>query len=129
MSETRAFPLADVLSVTTRALLSRRRMDGLGDLLEYMTGDDLQTWQYLRAADECAAALCDQHPILASLQPPKGLDKPDLYAWLTEAERTHGGLIHVTPLADWRHQDPETELLDRIHLARLPTTGEADPQG
>lgn len=122
MSDTRAFPLADVLSVTTPALLSRRRMDGLGGLLTYMTGDKLKTWQYLRAADECAAALCDQHPFLVDLQPPQGIDKPDLYAWLVEAERTHGGLIRVAPLADWKHQDPTDELRDRIDLARLPTT-------
>jgi hypothetical protein len=128
MTDTRSFALADVLSITTPALLSRRGMDGLGDLLNYMTGDTLKTWQFLRAADECTAALCAQHPFLADLQPPQGLDKPDLYAWLVEAERTHGGLIRVTPLADWQHQDPSTELLDRIHLARLRTTESEPPQ-
>lgn len=125
---TRTFPLADILSVTTPALLSRRGMDGLGDLLNHMTGDNLQKWQYLRAADECAAALCDQHPFLAGLQPPTGADKADLYAWLVEAERRHGEEIPVTPLADWQHQDPGTELLDRIHLAKLHTTDQDHPQ-
>jgi len=124
MTTTGTVPLADVLSVTTPALLSRRKMDGLKDLLNYMTGDELETWQFLRAADECAAALCDQHPFLAGLQPPKGLDKADLYAWLIEAERTHGEEVEVTPLAAWQHQDPAIELLDRIHLARLRTTSE-----
>lgn len=121
MSETRTVALADVLSVTTPALLSRRGMEGLGDLLHYMTGDDLKRWQYARAADECATALCAQHPFLAALQPPRGLDKPDLYAWLVEAERAHGKEITVTPLADWKHQDPVTELVDRIEIAKLPT--------
>lgn len=121
MSETRAFPLADVLSVTTPALLSRRGMEGLGELLNYMTGDDLKPWQFLRAADECAAALRAQHPFLADLHPPQGVDKPDLYAWLVEAERAHGGLVRVAPLADWKHQEPIAELGDRIELAKLPT--------
>jgi hypothetical protein len=124
---TRTFPLADILSVTTPALLSRRGMDGLGDLLTHMTGDGLKTWQYLRAADECAAALCDQHPFLAELQPPPGADKADLYAWLVEAERQHGAELTVTPLADWQHQDPAVELLDRIHLAKLHTTDQGQP--
>jgi hypothetical protein len=128
MTDTRPFPLADILSVTTPALLSRRGMEGLGDLLNYMTGDDLKTWQYLRAADECASALHDQHPFLADLQPPNGVDKADLYAWLVEAERQHGEELAVTPLADWRHQDPNTELLDRIHLAKLRTTDSEPPQ-
>lgn len=122
---TRTFPLADVLSTTTPTLLSRRGMEGLGDLLNYMTGDTLAQWQFLRAADECAAALCDQHPLLSELQPPQGADKADLYAWLVEAERVHGGEVEVAPLADWRHQDPSVELLDRIHLAKIRT---AEPE-
>lgn len=122
MTDARPFPLADVLSVTTPALLSRRGMDGLGDLLQYMTGDTLAQWQYLRAADVAAAALCAQHPFLAELQPPQGIDKADLYAWLVEAEHAHGEAILVAPHSDWKSQDPGIELLDRIHLARLRTT-------
>lgn len=127
MTDSRPFPLADILSVTTPALLSRRRMEGLGDLLNYLTGDNLKTWQYLRAADECAVALCAQHPFLADLQPPQGLDKQDLYAWLVEAERTHGNEVTVVPLAEWQHQDPNVELLDRIHLAQLRTVDQDNP--
>jgi len=122
MTDRRTFPLADVLSVTTPSLLSRHGMEGLTELLNHMTGDDLKPWQLLRAADEAAIALCAQHQFLASLQPPQGADKPDLYAWLVEAERTHGEEIPVTPLADWNRQDPNVELLDRIHLAKLHTT-------
>ncbi|WP_159052397.1 hypothetical protein [Streptomyces longwoodensis] len=129
MSEPRTFPLADLLSVTTPALLSRRGMEGLGDLLAHMTGETLAPWQFLRAADECAAALCDQHPFLRDLQPPKGVDKADLYAWLVEAERAHGGLIRVVRLADWQHQDPGVELLDRIDLARMRTIDREQPKG
>ncbi|MFW3477251.1 hypothetical protein [Streptomyces microflavus] len=45
MTETRSVPLADVLSVTTPNLLSARQMDGLIDLLNWMTGDQLEVWQ------------------------------------------------------------------------------------
>ena len=39
----------------------------------------------------------------------------------------HGEEIPVTPLADWQHQDPGIELLDRIHLAKLHTTDQEQP--
>ncbi|WP_327592465.1 hypothetical protein [Streptomyces chartreusis] len=127
MTDSRPFPLADVLSVTTPALLSRRKMYGLEDLLTYMTGDELKTWQFLRAADECAAALLEQHPFLATLQPPQGADKATLCLWLVETERVHGEEIAVAPLSDWVHQDPTAELVDRIELARLRTTDPGQP--
>ncbi|TWE17090.1 hypothetical protein [Kitasatospora atroaurantiaca] len=116
---TRVFPLADILSVTTEKLLSRRRMDGVADLLNWMTGDRLEIWQMLRASDECEAALVQQHPFLAGLKPPQAPDRAELYAWLVEAERVHGEQLEVAALTNWVSQDPAVELLDRIHLAKL----------
>ncbi|MEU5976366.1 hypothetical protein [Streptomyces sp. NPDC047315] len=118
--ESRAFPLADILSVTTPTLLSRRGMDGLTDLLSWMTGEPLQRHQLLRAGDECAPALLQQHPQLVGIVPPPGLDRADLYAWLVEQERIHGAELTVTPLTEWTRQHPVQELVDRIDLARLP---------
>lgn len=115
----RQFPLADILSVTTEKLLSRRRMDGVADLLNWMTGDRLELWQMLRAGNECKEALIVQHPFLVELQPPDVRSKADLYAWLIEAERVHGEQLPVGALTGWVSQDPGVELLDRIHLARL----------
>lgn len=85
MPETRTFPLADVLSVTTPLLLSARKVDGLTDLLDWMTGDRLELWQLPRAADEARPVLIEQHPFLADLQPPAGLGLIALHAWLVTA--------------------------------------------
>jgi hypothetical protein len=114
------FPLADVLSVTTPKLLSRRKMDGLTDLLNWMTGDQLEMWQLQRAADECAPALLQQHSALEGVTPPDGVAGADLYAWLVRAEAQYSEEVSVRPLAEWAHQDPIQELADRVELARLP---------
>lgn len=119
---TRRFPLADILSVTTPNLLSERKADGLTDLLNWMTGDTLEVWQLPRAADEARPALIAQHPFLAELQPKRGHSVPGLRMWLRNAEEKHGAELDIQPLADWVHQHPGQELVDRIELAKLRTT-------
>ena len=71
LTGTRAFSLGDVLSVTTGYLVSLRHVDGLYDILNYMTGDDLYTPQLPRALDECAGPLLTQHPDLAAVRVPE----------------------------------------------------------
>ncbi|KIF66213.1 hypothetical protein HY68_36470 [Streptomyces sp. AcH 505] len=110
MTEPRTFPLADVLSVTTGCLLSRTRMDGMGTLLNYLTGQDtfakqlIPAQQFLKAADTTAPVLVEQHPFLADLKPPAEIDAPDLMAWLIDAERVHGEEITVVSVASWKNR-------------------------
>lgn len=112
----RHYPLDDILTVTTGRLLSRRHMDGLYDLLDYMTGDSLMTHQLPRAADACSPALLAQHPQLRDVQPPQDIDASDLLAWVTDAERTYGETLPVAPLEPgaWQHQNPIEELCDMV---------------
>lgn len=119
MTDSRAFPLSDVLSVTTEKLLSRRHMDGIYDILSFMTGQSLFTHQLGDACDKAKAALLEQHPHLADVRPPDGLDQADLMAWLVEAERVHGETIEVTPLADWQHRDPIEDLCDKVGAEKV----------
>lgn len=128
---TRTFPLADILSVTTGRLLTRRTPSAgsaLDDFFEYMTGEKLAWWQTPRAADACTQALVAQHPFLADLKPPKTaksqIGKATLMCWLVGAELKHGANLDVEPLSDWVHQSKGEELLDRIELANLPTVGD-----
>lgn len=111
---TRTFPLADVLSITTEKLLSRRHMDGIYELLNFMTGQDVYTHQIGHAVDKAKPALLAQHPHLTDVQPPDDLDKPDLMAWLIETERTHGEELEVAPLTDWEHRDPIEDACDKF---------------
>ncbi|MGA5372315.1 hypothetical protein ACPCSD_14705 [Streptomyces griseoincarnatus] len=114
--ENRAYPLADILTMTTGRLLSPRHMDAVYDLANWMTGDNLMTHQLPRAADACGPALLAQHPQLQGVEPPADIDVPDLMAWLANAEREHGEHLPVAPLAagQWDRQDPLEELCDMV---------------
>ncbi|MER5653405.1 hypothetical protein ABT076_10360 [Streptomyces sp. NPDC002131] len=123
---TRAFPLADILSVTTGLLLTQRtenRGAALDEIFEYMTGEELAWWQAPRAADACIEAFIAQHPFLTDLKPPMvaktPIGKATLLLWLTTAQLKHGTTLDVEPLADWVHQNKGQELVDRIELANL----------
>ncbi|MDX3575971.1 hypothetical protein [Streptomyces sp. FL07-04A] len=116
---TRTFALADVLSVTTEKLLSRRHMDGIYDILSFMTGQSLFTHQLPDACDKAKPALLAQHPHLTGVCPDDGLDQASLLAWLTEAERVHGETIEVTPLSGWEHRDPIEDLCDKVGAEKV----------
>jgi hypothetical protein len=109
---TKSFHLGDILSVTTGHLVSPSHMDGIYDVLNWMTGDDLMTHQLPRAADECEGALLAQHPDLAGIVVP-GLDGKDAVdAWLAEQIALFGEYRDVAPLAPADHTriDPIAEL-------------------
>lgn len=63
---TKEFHLGDVLSITTGRLVSPRHMDGVYEILNFMTGEDLFTHQLPRASDECKPFLIEQFPQLAT---------------------------------------------------------------
>src|SRR5579871_5263795 len=56
-TETRKFHLSDVLTVTTGLVLSNRHMEGVYDILNYMTGESLFTHQLPRAMVACRPSL------------------------------------------------------------------------
>ncbi|MFJ1653478.1 hypothetical protein ACIOC2_19225 [Streptomyces sp. NPDC088337] len=128
--DSRLFPLADVLTVTTGRLLSHRHMDGVYGILNYMTGESLFTHQLPRAADVCGPALLAQHAQLQGVKPPEDIDGADLKKWLANAEREYGEELPVAPLTagTWETRNPIEELCDmvgpeKVYVAPLP--GEA----
>lgn len=126
MSEAREFDLADILSVTTELLLSHRHMDGLYDLMGFMVGEDLMTHQLPRAGDACKPELLRQMPWLADVQPPQGVDKADLFAWLTATEQERGARHAVIGRCpEWQHKDALAEL-DQIAGTRPVITVRAE---
>ena len=58
------FHISDILSVTTGRLVSTRHIDGVYDILNFLTGDDLFTHQLPRANRECEPWLRSQFPLL-----------------------------------------------------------------
>lgn len=119
MTDTHTVPLADVLSITGDRLLSRRHMDGIYDTLRIITGQDVFTHQLGDVADAVTRILIDQHPFLADLRPPAGVDAADLMAWLVEVERVHGETLEVRPVASWTYRDPIEEACDKVGAERV----------
>lgn len=110
---TRDFDLGDILSVTTGLLLSPRHIEGVYDILNWMTGDNLTTHQLPRASEECRPELFRQHPKLAAVAPPDQFDSEEhIWSWLAEQVAIYGKTLPVAPLnpADHTSIDPTAEL-------------------
>jgi hypothetical protein len=79
------FHISDVLTATTGRLVSDRHMDGVYDIYNFLTGDQLFTHQLPRAGRECESWLRSQFPHLFAEHPPvaaalielDGLMEPD----------------------------------------------------
>src|SRR5690606_33267410 len=112
------YGLDDILTVTTGRLLSRRHMDGLYDILNHMTGDNLMTHQLPRAATVCGPALRDQHPHLPGVEPANGgsSTQEKLIAWLDQTEEEYGKTLPVQPLSPdaWESRNPVEELIGMV---------------
>lgn len=103
--EARAFPLGDILTVTTGHLFSPPDLERVRDLLSWMTGEILTVSQLPDAADECAPALLAQHPELAAIGVPESFGRagpesePAVEAWLAAQAAVYGETREVVPLA------------------------------
>ena len=124
----RTFHLGDVLTITTGRLVSPRHMDGVYDILNWMTGDNLFTHQLPRAADECQGPLLAQHPDLAAVVAPDSFGSRDeaeanVAAWLAVQVIVYGETREVAPLAaeDHTRMDPFTELRKMAPHAEIIT--------
>jgi hypothetical protein len=116
---TKPFHLGDILSVTTGRLVSPRHIEGVYDILNWMTGDSLFTHQLPRASRECRGPLLEQHPDLAAISVPdefgdgsKDSAKTAVDSWLAEQVAIYGETREVAPLAtdEHTHIDPITEM-------------------
>lgn len=110
------YELADILSITTGRMLSRRNMAGVQDILTLLTRDGIFTHQIPRAVTACAPHILSQHPQLESVCLPDDLEPDDIDAWLDEIEQRFGRTLPLTPLPDgaWEHRNPIEELAERI---------------
>lgn len=116
----REWAIGDVLSVTTGILLSERRMAGVHEILDWLTGDTLMTHQLPRAMDAAAPWVLEQHPWLASVQPPdvtgdvtSEAREMRVHAWLTRVRVKLGDTVRLRPMAvgTWEPRNPIVELL------------------
>ena len=83
----KSFHISDVLSVTTGRLVSSRHMDGIYDILNFLTGDNLYTHQLPRAMRECKPWLRSQFPSIMEDSPIITKLLPVLDAKITNADK------------------------------------------
>lgn len=114
---TRRFHIGDVLTVTTGRLVSPRGVDGLYDILGYMTDDSPYTTQLGRFADECSPVL--EQRLGEVLKPysdiPVGVkDSLSLYRWLYGITQAMDGdpFLEIGKIGEEDHAtiDPVTEM-------------------
>lgn len=113
----REFHIGDILSITTGALVSRDGIDGVYEILNYVTNDTLFTHQLVRAANEVAPYLQQCFPDLASIEVPNFSEATDakeaVLSWLDSMVELYGGTRLVEPMreADHARIDPLSEIL------------------
>jgi hypothetical protein len=95
----RQFHISDVLSISTGRLVSTRLMDGIYDILNFMTGDDLFTHVLPRAARECKPYLFQQHPSLDSISTER------LDVLLEEAAASEGTIAPESAISCWIEEE------------------------
>lgn len=103
MPSTKKFHLGDILSITIGRLVSPRHMEGVYDILNYMTGESLSTHQLPRVYDECKPHLLEQMPWLDEIKddPRRIRQKP--FHWLDEQVARYGEMHEVRPLKHGEH--------------------------
>lgn len=135
MKDTQAFPLGDILSITTGRLVSPTHMDGVYAILNYMTRDNLFPHQLPRALEQYAPLLLQQHPQLAGADlamldellaaVPKGSGSAVVQAacncWVNLLALTYGATLPVErlPLDNYTSRDPITELAEMVGEERV----------
>lgn len=120
--EPKLFHLGDILTITTGKLVSTRHMEGVYDILNFMTGDNLFTHQLGRAVNECNPALLEQHPQLAAVTG-KEVTPENFKVWIEVQCAEFGDELMVRPLPEYAHEfiDPLSELAEDVHPDKIVT--------
>lgn len=101
------FHLGDILCVTTGRLVSLDGMDGVYDILNFMTNDSLSTVQLGRAATEATPYLYEQLPWLSEITPDlldEVKDKESLHRVLALLTNKYGEFHELIPMHPEDHE-------------------------
>ena len=107
---TKRFHVGDVLSVYSGYLVSMNGMDGVCDVLNFLTRDDLFTHQLPRAMEECHGYLERAHPFLTTIDcssvgtAEEPLTEETLRQWLDSVVAQHGAMVELTPMPEDAHE-------------------------
>lgn len=121
MAEAKGFHLGDVLSITTGRLVSPRHMEGVYDILNWMTGESLYTHQLPRVAREAKPVLLAALPQLAAVEVPDFPGPERVAAWLAGQVALYGETLPVPKLTADQHEsiDPMSELAEKVNPDKI----------
>ncbi len=126
------FHLGDVLSITTGYLVSPRHIDGVYDILSFMTGESIFTHQLPRVGNECKPYLVAQFPQLTTAEMDsaiaelvealedksreKEVRKKIVVDWLARQVAKYGEMFAVKPIPADAHEvkDPIVEAAEMM---------------
>lgn len=117
---TRDFHLGDILSVTTGRLVSPRLIEGVYDILNWMTGENLFTHQLPRVGREAAPVLLAMHPQLAEITG-DDVTGENWREWLADKVARFGETLPVPKMNADQHEriDPMSELVEKVPPERI----------
>ena len=106
------FHISDILTITDGRLVSFNGMDGVYDILNFMTGDDLFTHQLPRAMDICQPVLQKQLPHVNFNDWKEDINENNYKDAVNFVGNKHGFYFDVESCAEWNHIDPIQEAID-----------------
>lgn len=116
--ETKEFPLADVMSATTGRLVSPRGIQGVYEVLNWMTGEGVFTHQLPRIGKEAALVVLAAHPQLAQAYiEAKKVNRDNWMEWSATWTERYGETLSVPKMTTGQHEriDPVSELAEKVH--------------
>ena len=116
----RDFHIGDILSVTTGCLVSPRLIEGVCDILNFMTGESLYTHQLPRVCSEAGPAILRQHPALANVDT-SAVDGDNWRTWLDARIAEFGETLPIERMTVDEHEriDPLSELAGKVSPDRI----------
>jgi len=110
-TETKAFHIGDILSITTGSLVSPDHIGGVYNILGWLVDENLMTHQLPRVSRECEGFLIEQFPELPT-EAPTLTSKDEVFAWLDVMVAEHGETREVPrmPRVDHTPIDPLMEI-------------------
>lgn len=109
---TQSFHLGQLLTITDGKMVSPNHVAGIYDLVDFVTGEKHSTHQLPRAADVVKPWLLEQHPWLAEITVPSGLNSMEkVLGWLVGATEKWGANhdVEAMPLGMYVGREPLAE--------------------
>lgn len=118
LNEFKQFHIGDIISITSGIMVSPRKIEGVYDILGWMTGEQLFTHQLIRASGQCEPVLKELYPAIAAIKMPNFDHLPEndrrnaWITWLGQQVDLFGETLPVPKLTVHTPVDPIQELVD-----------------